>query len=935
MTPMQKRQAITKLNYCANCLCSHYGKNCTSSSRCRECDGNHNTLLHEAFRKFNNPITRTGIQGSSSQPTNTYTAQQGESSEVLLATAIIQVAGVDGVSRKMRALIDPGSQISIITENAAQQLRLPRQKCSGVITGVGTKDTNCKGKITIHCSSLIENFAFTTEALIMNKLTNNLPNYTFKKPDWKYLNKLSLADPEFFISRPIDILLGADIYASILMEEIRKPNNTQPVAQRTQLGWILYGKTTTTLQCNVVLNNIEDIQRFWEIEEISSEPSQSNDDQECIDFYKTTTTRRNDGKYQVRLPLKKDIHELGQSRNKAIAQFLQLERKFKANPKVETEYKMFMHEYQDLGHMQKANCKTTPEYFLPHHCVLRESTTTSLRVVFNASQNTSNGKSLNDYMHKGPNLQQDLFALILKWRQYYIAFTADIEKMFRQIWIHPDDLKFQKIIWRDFPNQAIEEYELTSVTYGTKAAPFLAMMTLRQLAEDERQNYPEAAEIVKTSFYMDDLLQGSHSLENAIKIKQELIELLKKGGFNLRKWTSNHQDLLQDKQNDTKQDEYDFKHLTSTKTLGLRWDPEQDMFIFQSMIDNPTDNINNTKRKLLSDLSKLFDPLGWLTPISTKLKLLFQQVWEQDIPWDAKIPDNINIEWIKLKQDLININKIQIPRWLGTKPDTDIELHGFCDASQNAYACVIYCKLSSDTETKIILVVAKSKIVPRNKDISLPRKELIGAHLLSQLMQKVEQCLTNYKVSLYAWTDSTAVLGWIQGNPDRWKTFVSNRVRKITTVLPAEHWRYVKSADNPADCASRGITPSQLLQHSLWWQGPAWLSSFKDEKTEQETYFTNEESRNNTQVNLTTQSTEQESIIKDLLQKYSSLSRVIRILGWVRRFISGGKRKRESYLTLEELKNAKIAIIKQTQAETYQDEIVYEQESSMNTLSSK
>ncbi|XP_063837164.1 uncharacterized protein LOC135086309 [Ostrinia nubilalis] len=254
-----------------------------------------------------------------------------------------------------------------------------------------------------------------------------------------------------------------------------------------------------------------------------------------MDIYTTTTTRLKDGRYQVRLPFKNNINEMGDSKRKATAQFLQLEKKFYNNTQIASKYKSFMDEYQELGHMKLASDKSTQEYFLPHHCIIRDSTTTSLRVVFNASQATTNGKSLNDYMHKGPNLQNDLFELILKWRQYPIALTADIEKMFRQIMVHPEDLKYQKILWRDSPRDVLREYELCTVTYGTKAAPFLAMMTLRQLAADERDTHQEAAHVIETSFYMDDLIHGAHSIESALQLKQDLKQLLLRGGFNLRK----------------------------------------------------------------------------------------------------------------------------------------------------------------------------------------------------------------------------------------------------------------------------------------------------------------------------------------------------------------------------------------------------------------
>lgn len=936
-SPAQKRQTIMNLNFCANCLFSHGDKPCTSNKRCRECNGCHNTILHAAFLKGNSNMTPNGAtrrhgnnytadtrpwSEQTTQNNASNVAQGCHSQEILLATALINIQGADGEYRKMRALIDQGSQVSLITENAAQLLRVPRRKCKGIITGIGTKDNSCTGMININCSSLTEEFTFNTDAYIMKSLTRNLPNQSFTRPQWGFLKNIPLADPEFNVSRPIDVLLGADVYSNIILAGICKTDNMTPVAQQTRLGYILCGKVPT-LQCNVVVEETEALHKFWEIEDIAEEPSYSTEDTDCVNFYKSTTTRLIDGKYQVRLPLKPNFDQLGQSKNKAIAQFLQLERKFNKNQEMAKEYKQFIHEYQELGHMKVAIGNKKTECYLPHHCVIRDSTTSSHRVVFNASQCTSSGESLNDYMCKGPNLQKDLLTLILEWRQYKIAFTADIEKMFRQIWVHEEDQALQKIVWRENPHNLLQEFQLTTVTYGTKAAPFLAMMTLRQLADDEQNKYPEAAQVVQNRFYMDDLLHGSHSLESAQKLKQDLINLMKAGGFNLRKWNSNYPEL----QWQQEQEPYSFKQMESTKTLGLNWNPKQDTFTFQSRIsDNENKTSNDTKRSLLSDISKQFDPLGWLTPLSTTLKLLFQKAWKTNMAWDEKLPENIKTEWKNIKSDIKNIDQITIPRWIGSDATCKIELHGFSDSSQKAYGCVIYSKiLKPNQNTQIILVAGKSRLAPCNKDISLPRLELSGALLLSKLMKTVKQALSSYQdIKVYGWIDSTAVLGWLQGNPERWKPFVTNRVREITKIMPSDQWRYVKSTENPADCASRGLTTSQLLQHPLWWHGPHWLPTYNSNiKQEQSAYTTDEEKRKeqDKQVSVITLNTGS-SVIKDLIDRYGSFNKIVRVLAWVRRFNKKNQENpRAPWLTLSEIRKAKECIVKQVQSETFQEEI--------------
>ncbi|XP_063620692.1 uncharacterized protein LOC134793097 [Cydia splendana] len=585
MTPETKLATITTKEICPNCLYKHYGNPCLSEKRCKQCNGEHNTILHEAFVS-----KKKGATNEQSTSKNVVHVFQDEDLDTLLSTAQIKVQTKDGSYIKFRALIDPGSQLNLISENAAQLLGLPRQNYSGTVFGIGKKESSCKGFTIIKAESMHTDYTFTTKVYIMNRLTIDLPNESFIKPLWPHLEGLQLADPEFNVSNPIDILLGAGVYARIILGSVLRVDDVTPIALDSHLGWLLCGDMKS-YHCNMVLNNIEDISRFWAIEDIAENSDNlSTEDQYCINQYKSETTRRGDGRYVVRLPLKPDIEEkLGESRNKVVAQFYQLERKLMKNEKLSEGYKSFINEYYELGHMRECERDTQPSNYLPHHCVQRaESSTTALRVVYNASAPTSSGYSLNDEMYSGPNLQSDLFKLILRWRQYKIVFLADIEKMFRQILCHEKDQLYQKIIWRDHPKQTLREYALTTVTYGTKAAPFLAMMTLKQLALDEGHQYPEAAKILDQDFYMDDLLSGTHDIISAKKLQTDLINLLRAGGFNLRKWSSNNPRLLEGVDT-TKQQSFDFKHQESQKTLGLRWNPQDDEFTFQLKIQpSPT-----------------------------------------------------------------------------------------------------------------------------------------------------------------------------------------------------------------------------------------------------------------------------------------------------------------------------------------------------------
>lgn len=933
-----KLNTINQFNLCRNCLTNHNNKACFSSKRCRKCLGTHNTLMHEALRKYN-PVSMSmtpkklvqNIPQTEPMPGNSHVSWGNELSEILLATAMVKVMGANGTYYTMRALIDQGSQISIISENTAQTLGLKRNQCKGKIFGVGEKENHCKGTMNVEISSIYNDFSINANVFIMNSLIKSLPNKTFSKPLWSHIQNINLADPKFNESRPVDLLLGAELYSKIMLGGIiRGDDENQPIAQQTQFGWLLCGSIKPYYRCNVVLHNIDELRRFWENEEISQPNEMSCDDHECLQYFLSTTKRLENGRYEVRLPFKSHIkNQLGATNQLALAQFRNLEKKFEKNIQLKTDYQQFMNEYRDLNHMTPSTY-TTPEYYLPHHAVTKKgSPSNKFRVVFNASAKSSSGTTLNDTMFTGPNLQQDLQELMLKWRQYRYVYTADIEKMFRQILVHKEDQVYQKVVWRDSPTQPIQIFQLTTVTYGTKPAPFLAMMCLKQLAKDEQSDFPVATKMLENSFYMDDYCGGSHTIENALLLKSDLIELLKRGGFNLRKWQSNERKLLLDVEM-TECDEkmYQFKQPDTAKTLGLGWNPQTDQFYF-SQLQLESKSGLYTKRSLLSDISKLFDPLGWLSPLSTTMKLLFRDVYVSKVEWDEPLPGPIMTKWDNIKQDLDLISTIEVKRWLGlNNAGQIIQLHGFCDASDKAYACVIYCRVRQHNEHTITLVAAKSRLASISKTISTPRLELLGAVLLSSLMKKVLQCLLDYHIEVYGWIDSTAVLGWLQGEPARWKPFVANRVKSITSIIPSTSWRYVKTKENPADCASRGLTAKQLKTHELWWQGPSWLPSFEIEQTSKTIYKTDLDVKTSffKQTNLVTMDKDNDiisNIIIRLLDKFSSINKIIRIFAWILRLSTYRRSGRQPYLTLHELRHAKMLIIKYIQQSVFAQDFDY------------
>ncbi|XP_018308523.1 uncharacterized protein [Mycetomoellerius zeteki] len=300
-----------------------------------------------------------------------------------------------------------------------------------------------------------------------------------------------------------------------------------------------------------------------------------------------------------------------------------------------------------------------------------------------------------------------------------------------------------------------------TVIYGTAAAPFLAIRALRKLTEDEASDYSLGSRIVLRDFYVDDMLTGAKSVNEATIIKQQTYELLKRGEFELTKWCSNETKL---RDNESLADNKEFDASGSqgeTQARGLVWNYELDEFKF---VDTGkwTTLEKVTKRNILSRTALIFDPLGFIGPVTLTGKIIMQELWLLKINWDESIPMELNTTWKEYESQLKQLDDVKIPRKILTENLVYIELHGFADASQQAYgACVYMRSISENGQVESHLIASKSRIAPV-KSLSIPRLELCGALVLAQLVDKLKNCLNCKIDNIIYWTDSNIVLCWLQ-----------------------------------------------------------------------------------------------------------------------------------------------------------------------------
>lgn len=633
-------------------------------------------------------------------------------------------------------------------------------------------------------------------------VVKNITSYkpTGKNDTWKKLTG-KLADENYNQPGKINALLGVGIWIKIIEPQLLRSPIINSIAHQTKLGYVILEDESDPyqgIQPHIgsltkgpsMKKLMEVIQKLWQIEEIPEERKRTKEEEMCEEIFVKGYSRNWSGRYIVRIPFKNNRENLGKSKKQALHQFFAMENRMKRNEEFAAKYQVFMSEYEALGHMEAIWEPHESGYYMPHHGVLSAN---KFRVVFNASAKTSSGITLNETQLVGEKLQKNLFIILMNFRKFKFGIIADIEKMYRQVLVHPEDRVYQKILWRENERDPIRTYQLKTVTYGHACAPHCAIRALIQCASDHEKEFPMGARLVKNCFYVDDLLTGADNETEVMKVKFEVTALLKKGGFNITKWKSNGeiQEIIELKEND------------ESSVLGLYWNLSTDKF-FYKIRDIGENDILWTKRKILSKIGKMYDPHGFLGPIIMRGKLIIQELWKDHMDWDEEVKGEIKSNWKLFHNDLANIHIISINRWMGTLNDTKMQLHGFCDASEKGYGAVIYSRVRDGAKYRTELIISKSRVAPL-KVITIPRLELCAADLLTKLMELAIPVFSEGReIQNFCWSDSQVVLHWIKKPAISFKRYVANRVEKIQTISDELKlkWKWVKGEDNPADLIS-------------------------------------------------------------------------------------------------------------------------------------
>ena len=767
---------------------------------------------------------------------------------------LLKPTSAKGKCVKARLVVDSAAANSFIRAAVLQSFEgFPSVSRQENVHGIGGSVTKTQvSYINCEILSLTKNFNLSCSLRAIDRICAPLPSLEIEWADFPEVNLLEVTEE---LPRPpveVDVLLGNDHLARILNGVKGIGSGKRYLLWDTQLGVALSGNDASENSRNISANSqllisneqlYSELKQFWNWESLGIAKDQvilSPKEKYVVEHFHANVLYKNN-RYQVSLPFDPDKPKPRNNYGSALAQFKSLERTLCRNESKKERYVKALTQYISDGHAElvfSANPDKDDRYFLPHHAIWRDNhPSTPARIVFNGSAPDDTGYSLNDALLPGPKLQSDLCDIVTRYRTYEYTLSGDIRKMFLMIVIERTQRDFLSFLWRDpGSNQPIQVYRKKVLPFGLNCAPYVAIQTVAHHIENFGSQYPAAAQLIKQQIFVDDVLVGAKSVQELMKIRLQIMELMAKGGFHVTKWLANNSEVMAavpDEDRAAAAPRVLAEKIMTlsvepvSKTLGIMWNPLSDNFEFQGALALMVPLAKETMRTLSSRAAKIFDPLGFVAPVTIAAKICMQACFKAKMKWDDPLPSNIATPWNEWVKQVHYLHFLDVPRHLYVKNPVHIELHVFSDASELAAAAAVYARsVDAKGKVQVTLVAAKTKLAPI-QTASIPRLELMGALLGAQLGHKVQKCLNVKQVTL--WTDNTTTLQWIQQSPcNSWKTFVANRVSQITELFDPALFRHVGTYENPADLATRGMAASSLLKCAEWFEGPAFLALPED-----------------------------------------------------------------------------------------------------------
>lgn len=834
---------------------------------------------------------------------------------------------VNNTTRECYALLDDGATVSLIDSSLITNVCGPTipLKIISASGHVVTDNNSCK------VTALITGPNGVRHSIALRTIRDiELPSQSV--PAGVLAQNIHLKDLDYCTmscAKPM-MLIGQDNWELIVNHEIRQGKSGQPVASLTKLGWVVHGPLSTFPESAPESVNFisekddlyELVKQQFELESIGiSEVSRKNVESERACKILDNTSRRVDSGWEVGLLWSRDEVHLPDNYDNAIKRLRGVENKMDRDPEYATAYtsqidRLIAEKYAKLVN---GPMSVSPVWWLPHFGVTNPNKPGKLRLVYDAAAKYQ-GTCLNDYLLSGPDLLNSLLGVLFKFRSGPIAYTADIADMFLRIKIRKEDQGVQLFLWRGKDRSRDPDiYVMDSMIFGAKSSPTSAIYILNKNASEFQDAYPDSVKSIHDKHYMDDYLDSVQSVDEARQLIKEVSKIHAAGGFTIRGWVTNSSELRHELPAVVPGTvNFDKSPNSGERTLGMIWKPESDELAFDLSFKRlPPDivegNVTPTKRDFLKFVMSIFDPLGLLCPYTIKSKILLQKVWRSGIGWDEELKESECKEWQRWLEDIKQLSNITVPRWYGLAP-VRFDLHVFGDASELGYAAVAFLVGENTSgESTVAMVVGKSRVAPL-KVISVPRLELQAAVLACRLASTVVKEQGLLISSRYLWSDSKTVLKWIHSDPRDFQKFVSHRLAEIDQKSKTSEWRWVPSADNPADEATKMHWPTNC---KLWFTGPPFLHLSKDQWPVNEYDMTCDSDLERVEkVHVIRQ---YEPLIK--IERFSTWIRAVRATARVLAFVSVCRKKQSEPLTVNNTRDAEAFLIKQSQAETYSEEL--------------
>lgn len=865
----ERLDLVRKNNACFACLeQGHIFKFCKRNFKCREedCCLPHHRLLHEAH------VSGVSFHGRERASTQTHEA------DILLQLQRVKGGKQGGKFTQLNVLWDGGSTLSFITFHQARKLRLTGHRVRLQVVKVGGEVEELDSFRYDLVLVDKEGSSVTVSVLGIQRISTDIRavnvNGVLKVFEGFIVDELNR--PE---DGQIDCLIG---YEYAAFHPVRLGAVDHLLLLENRFGKVIGGthpnlleNTKKVVQHAVVHHATVRIEDFYTMERLGVECSPRCGSCKCGQCHpggKNMTLKEereykliedklihkpDQKKWEAGYPWIKDPKMLPNNKQAALGALKATEKRLQANPDYGKMYCKQINDMIDRGAARKLSEKEMnnyggPVFYISHHEVLKpESKSTPCRIVFNSSANYR-GHILNDYYAKGPDMLNNLVGVLLRFREKSVAMIGDIGKMYHSIDIPLLDQMTHRFLWRELNvEKQPDTYVMTSVNMGDRPSGTMAMVALRKTAEMSKTKFPRSSETILTNSYMDDIPESTDTIQDAMRITKEIDEILEVGGFKIKGW------IISGKEQNTLSknlaDQQVVQLLTCSdgdipnleRVLGMGWVPNEDVLRYKVKLNfsakkrkihtEPNLSANQvpsgvptplTKRQILSQVNGVYDPLGLISPFTVRAKIMLRKLWGQDkkLGWDDPIPENLRQDWINFFQEFFQLEKIVFSRCM--KPNNavgDPVLVIFSDGSGEAYGAVAYVRwLLDNGEYEARLVASKNRIAPV-KIVDIVRLELAGAVISKRLRVFIQKEVRFKFAGVYHIVDSEIVKAMIGKESYGFNTFAANRIGEIQQQTDPLEWYWISGNLNVADWLTRGKSPIDLDQDSLWQKGPEFL----------------------------------------------------------------------------------------------------------------